>query len=69
MDEYAATKNLTCGLRNSILRKTELNLDVDNFNDIIQESILENWDAFIEAATLAYVQKEIYEALKVKFEK
>jgi hypothetical protein len=67
MDEFTATCALATSVRNSVQRLIP-GLDSDALYDAIHDGLIANWDQFIEAASLAFVQREIYAHLKLRFE-
>lgn len=67
MDESTVTHSLAISLRNKLQRMMP-GIDPDAVYYALQEGLLDNWDQFIEAASLAFVQREIYEQLKLRFE-
>lgn len=68
MNESKATEPLAISLRNSVESKFP-GIDPDALYDAIHDGLAANWDQFIEAASLAFVQREIYEQLKKRFDK
>lgn len=68
MNESKATADLAISVRNAVQRRFS-GIDPDALYEAIHDSLVDNWEQFIEAATLAFVQREIYEQLKQRFER
>lgn len=67
MNESKATESLAISVRNTVERRFP-GIDPDALYDAIHDGLVNNWEQFIEAASLAFVQREIYEQLKKRFE-
>lgn len=67
MDESTVTHDLAISLRNKVQRVWP-NIDPDAMYDVLHDGLLDNWDHFLKAASLAVVQREIYLLLKERFE-